>query len=190
MKVTKPFLRDVLSETIDTYEQKVVSIPASIKLVFQDKNEFLERAKEQYLVKLQLGQGWIRSLKIEYPECVVSYPEDRYEKGREVCNITVCLEIAKERMKSYSTEEAAAYFRYVFVYVISRMVEGILQEVFPNMWREAWDASNGNLEVSFGWMAETWAERIAGTKESKRVCEELWRPVMRRIEKHKKEQLM
>ena len=185
MKLTKHFLREVLQETVQEFSEKVVPVKEDVQLKFIDKEEFLESAKQNHLIQLQINAGFYKDFESEYPNFLVVNKADK-EPFRLLLGlpfyITVCFEIAKDKLKKHTKEEVRAFLKHGFAHELAHVYEGKIKSNLPELHESALEQGKENKQITEEVLSENVADLIGDRKTAKKVEMDLWSLVYKRME--------
>lgn len=184
MKITKNYLNKIFEESKNDFKNNIYDFPHNIELEFIDKDKFLEDAMQNQVMQLQIKMGLFKDFKKEYPGFLVVYAYNK-DKMRSLFNlpmkVSVCDEIAKEKLKKFTTREVSAFLRYAFIHEITHIYEDELIEAYKDEWGESLKVTRNNEHMAKEDFVEKMIEKlIPNKKEADEVSRKLWSLIEKR----------
>lgn len=186
MKITKIFLKNVLEDTLNEYRKNIMEIPMPVELAFVDKDYFLKDAEANPHHQLLIKAGIIKDFEKEYPNFLVVYNYDK-DPARLLLGlpfkISICYEIARERLKPYRPQEVKAFLKHAFAHEISHLLEEKLAKEHEAMYANFLKTCNGMESLANEMLAEFTADKVGSYKVAKEVENHMWFTINQRIKR-------
>jgi len=192
MKLTKQYLRELLTSTISTFNKQIMPIDHEVELEFIEKDEFMQGVKNDPLIQQQILLGIYKNLDKEYPNFLVVYNEDKNPMRKLLglpYKITVCYDMAKDILKPFHKQEVKLYMERTFAHELSHIVEDELIQKKPELWNSCLKETGGNEQYAKEILAENIADMIGDNKMFQKVSNTIWSLINNRVKKLEKNQL-
>jgi hypothetical protein len=188
MDIKKIFFKQVLDETLKLYSEKVTPVN-NVELKFVSKEIFLESAKKDKLIQFQIQLGVYKDFEKEYPNFLVVYNIDKnplFSLLGGNYKISICDEIAKDKLKSFTKQEVRDYLMHGFSHEITHILEDDLKVKLPDLWQNALDQTNGDIGLAHEQFAEDVADIVSSVENYKKVEDRLFSQVNQNLKRIRK----
>lgn len=183
MIINKDYFKNLLDKTLKEYSERIHPIE-NVKLKFIHKDNFLVSAKEDELIKIQIQLGLYEDFEEEYPNFLIVYNHDKSPLCLLLTGsyyITICYEIAKEKLERFSETQVTNYLKYVFAHEITHILEEELKLKYKSLWQKDLTLTGYDESLAHELFAEDIAAIIAEEKDYEYILNELWAIINQRI---------
>lgn len=189
MKITKPFLAEVLDETINEFSKKVTILNNGVTIEYIEKDEFMNDVKENPLIQQQIQYGFYKNIDKEYPNFLVVYARNKHPLMSLMgvpYKISICLEMAKDILKPFDKKDVKAYLLHVYSHEIAHIIEEDLIKEKNDLWNDCLQKTNNNQKLAMELFVESVADMISDKNAYIKIHDEIWSNVKYRMEKVQK----
>lgn len=187
MKVTKHFLKEILDETVNEFNEKIFNIHNDIEFEFIEKERFMEGVKNDPLIKQQIRLGIYKDIDKEYPNFLVVYNHNKQPILSLLgvpYKISICFEMAKDILKKYNKSEVKAYLQHSLAHEIAHIIEDRIIKNRKDIWNKCLQEACSNEALAKELLAENVADMVSNNRELyEKVMDSIWSVVNNRIKK-------
>lgn len=176
MKITKQLFTEALyTVLVEGLNSRIGNKPVTIE--YMDKDVFLESAKANELIQLQIAMGIYKDFDNEFPTFSVVY------KNQHPDTIFICMDIAKRVLKPFNKTQVMEYLKHIMAHEIAHLYQQELTDEFDYAWTRAVTKTKYDLPLANEDFAESIAYMACDMRIFQPVEDEIWSKLKHRIKR-------